>query len=391
MDVNQLANELEDYVIEQRRFFHSYPEVSWEEVRTTGAIGRQLREMGLEPIHFEDISGVYTEIKGKKAAEDNRVLLLRADIDGVLMREETGLPFASKNHGLMHATGRDCHIAMMLGVARILHSLEHEFSGTVRILFQSAEESAQGSREYISRGILKGVQAAYAAHVCGDLDAPKIDVTAGYRMASADKFTLEIFGQAASGSQPHLGRDAIVAAADVIFSVQTYVSRNNDPTNPLAITIGKISGGTQRNLISDYVRMEGTARTHSAQTRGKIERELADIVSYTAAAHGCRASLRYQYMLPPLENDVRLSSMVAKAAERLCMEGDLVYVPPMMSSEDFSNYGEHVPCVYVNLGCANRDLGYTESNYSSKFTVDESILKRGIALGVQFVLEYMSK
>lgn len=391
MDINLLADQYELYIIDQRRFFHKYPEAAWEEVQTTIAIERQLQDMGLEPIHFEDISGLYTEIKGKKSDGNRKRLLLRADIDGVLIREETNLPFSSVNRGLMHATGRDCHIAMMLGAAKMLHQLEDEFSGTVRILFQAAEESAQGSMEYISRGILDGVDAAYAARVYGNLEAPKIDVTAGYRMASADKFTLEIFGQTASGSQPHLGKDAIVTSASVISSIQTYVSRRNDPTNPLTITIGKISGGTQRNLIADYVRMEGTVRTHSAQTRDVIKTELSDIIAHTAAAHGCRASLQYQYMLPPLENDAKLSAMVSKAAEKLFGEDALVHLPPLMSSEDFSNYSQYVPCVYVNLGCANRELGYTENNYSSKFMVDERVLKRGTALSVQFALDYLHK
>lgn len=347
--------------------------------------------MGLKPFRFEDISGVYTEICGKKSSSDSKTLLLRADIDGVLVREETGLPFSSVNHGLMHATGRDCHIAMMLGAAKILKLLQEEFTGKVRILFQAAEESAQGSKEYIGRGILRGVDAVYAAHVYGNLEAPKIDVASGCRMASADKFTMEVFGQTANGSQPHLGKDAIVAAADIISTIQSYVSRNNDPSNPLVITIGKISGGTQRNLIADHVRMDGTVRTHSTETRRKMESELSEMIEHVAMAHGCRARLQYQYMLPPQENNAKLTAIAAKAAEKLFSAEHLVHLPPLMSSEDFSNYGENVPCIYVNLGCANQRLGYTENNYSSKFMVDESILKRGTALCVQFVLDYLSK
>ena len=391
MDLLELADRYEPYMIDQRRFFHRYPEAAWEEVQTTLAIEYQLRNMGLEPVRFEDISGVYAEIRGKKTPERGCTLLLRADIDGVLLQEETGLSFSSVKRGLMHATGRDCHIAMMLGAARMLLGLADEFSGTVRVLFQAAEESAQGSKECIARGILKGVDAAYAARVYGRLEAPMIDASPGYRLASADKFTIEVFGQAASAGQPHLGRDAIVAAADMIGEIQTYVSRRNNPTSPLAITIGQISGGTQRNLISDYAKMEGTVRAQSVETREKIKADLTALAEHTAAMHGCRTQFQYQYMLPPLENDEELSAIVMGAAERLFGKHVLAHFPPLMSSEDFSNYGEHVPCVYVNLGCANRQLGYTENNYSSRFMVDESVLKRGAALCVQFALDYFNQ
>lgn len=392
MDVNRLADECEAYVIEQRRWFDQYPEVAWEEVQTTIAIEERLRDIGLEPARFEDISGVYCEIRGGKRGPGSKTLLLRADIDGVILREETGLPFASVNRGLMHATGRDCHIAMMLGAARILYRLRDELEGDVRLLFQGAEESAQGALEYIRRGIMDGVDAVYASHVYGGLEAFQTDVTPGHRMASADKFSIEIFGRSAYGSLPHLGKDAIVAAAGVIFDVQSYVSRNSNPLYPLAVTIGTIQGGTQRNIIAGHVRMEGTVRTHSAEIREKIEGELRNIIEHSAAAHGCGARLEYHYMLPPLVNDKALSRIAARAAERLRPAGDvLTGMPPVMSSEDFACYGGHAPCVYVNLGCTNRQLGYVENNYSSKFTVDEGVLRYGTALCVQFTVDYLKE
>lgn len=392
MNIKQLAEECEAYVIAQRRWFHKYPEVAWEEVQTTVAIENQLRDIGLEPIRFEDISGVYCDIQGGKSGIDSKTLLLRADIDGVILREETGLPFASVNRGLMHATGRDCHIAMMLGAARLLYQLRDSLEGNVRILFQGAEESAQGALEYIRRGIMDGVDAVYAAHVYGGLEANRIDVTPGHRMASADKFSIEIFGRSAYGSLPHLGKDAIVAAAGVIFDVQSYVSRNSNPLYPLAVTIGTIQGGTQRNIIAGHVCMEGTVRTHSAEIREKIEGELRDIIEHSAAAHGCGARLDYQYMLPPLVNDETLSRIAARAAEKFFPTGGvLTNMPPLMSSEDFACYGGHAPCIYANLGCTNQQLGFVGNNYSSKFTVDEGVLKYGTALCVQFTVDYLKE
>ena len=392
MNIKQLADECEAYVMEQRRWFHKYPEAAWEEVQTTIAIEDRLRDIGLHPVRFEDISGVYCDIQGGKSGPGSKTLLLRADIDGVLLREETGLPFASVNRGLMHATGRDCHIAMMLGAARLLHRLRADLEGNVRILFQGAEESAQGALEYIRRGIMADVDAVYAAHVYGGLEAYRTDVTPGHRMASADKFSIEIFGKSAYGSLPHLGKDAIVAAAGIIFDVQSYVSRNSNPLYPLAVTIGTIQGGTQRNIIAGHVRMEGTVRTHSTEIQEKIEGELRNIIEQSAAAHGCSAQLEYHYMLPPLVNDEVLSRIAAQAAGKLFPAGNvLTNMPPLMSSEDFACYGGHAPCIYVNLGCTNQQLGYVENNYSSRFTVDEGVLKYGTALCVQFTLDYLKE
>lgn len=392
MDIKYLANACEDYIIEQRRWFHRHPEVAWEEVQTTIAIEEQLRKIGLEPVRFEDISGVSCEIRGGRSGSGSKTLLLRADIDGVILREETGLPFASANRGLMHATGRDCHIAMLLGAARLLYQIQDELEGNVRLLFQGAEETAQGAPEYIQRGILSGVDAVYATHVYGGLEAGQVEITPGHRMASADKFAIEITGRSAYGSLPHLGKDAIVAAAGVIFDVQSYVSRNSNPLYPLAVTIGTIQGGTQRNIIANHVRMEGTVRTHSTEIRKKIEQELGDIIFHSTAAHGCSVKLDYQYMLPSLENDARLSQIAAGSARKVFSpEAVLTNMPPSMSSEDFAHYGKHVPCVYVNLGCAGPQLSFVENNYSSKFMVDEGILKNGTALCVQFVADYLKE
>lgn len=390
MDIANLAAEYEEYVIEQRRRFHRFPELAWEEVQTTLAIEHQLREIGLEPIRFDDISGVCAYIWGGRAGRGSKTILLRADIDGVPIQENTGLEFTSANHGVMHACGRDCHIAMLLGAAKILKRLQPNLAGTVKLFFQAAEESAQGSQEYINRGLLEDVDAVYGAHVYGGMEAPLIDVSPGYRMASADKFDIEVIGLAAHGSLPHTGHDALVAAASIITNLQTYVSRNNDPLNPLVITIGTIRGGTQRNIIAGRVRMEGTVRMHSAERRKGIETGMRSIVEKTAEALGCEAKLNYQYMLPPLYNDPKLCSIAAGAVKRLFGEEKLTSTPPVMASEDFACLLENLPGLYVNIGCASRELGYTQTNYSSSFMVDERILKNGAALCAQVALDYLS-
>lgn len=390
MDIAKLAEEQESYVIEQRRRFHRFPELAWEEVQTTLAIECQLREIGLEPIRFDDISGVCAYIRGGQAGPGSKTILLRADIDGIPIQENTGLAFSSVNHGVMHACGRDCHIAMLLGAAKILKALQSSLCGTVKLFFQAAEESAQGAQEYIKRGILEDVDAVYGAHVYGGMEAPLIDVSPGYRMASADKFDIDVIGQSAHGSLPHTGRDALVAAASIITNLQTYVSRNNDPLNPLVVNIGTIHGGSQRNILAGRVRMEGTVRMHSAERRKGIESGMRTIIEKTAEALGCEAKLYYQYMLPSLYNDPKLSGIAANAVRNLFGDDFLGYAPPVMASEDFACLTEALPGLYVNIGCASQPLGYTKNNYSSGFMVDESILKNGAALCAQVVLDYLS-
>lgn len=381
----------EEYIIEQRRHFHSIPELSWEEVQTTIDIETELLKMGLKPIRFDGISGVWVEIKGEGTTKKPKVILLRADIDGVEMTEKTELPFASRNHGLMHASGRDCHIAMMLGVAKILNERRKDLKGTIKILFQPAEEVAQGAAEYIKRGILEHVDAVYAAHICGRLKSSFFDISYGYRMAGADKVDIEIKGNSAHGSLPHLGNDAIVASALVVNAIQNYVSRKNNPLEPLVISLGTIHGGHQRNTIADYVKLEGTVRTHSIGVREQVEKDMKELVQYTAATMGCTAMVHYQHVLPPLSNDPGLAMIAYKSTEKIFGEQAIVHLPAVMASEDFAFYTEKVPGIYINIGCASSVLEEKQDNYSPYFQPEEKVLKDGTAICVQFVIDYFNK
>ena len=249
MDIRALAEKYEGYIIEQRRWFHAHPELSWEEVGTNDHIQEELEKMGLEVHRFEGRPGCTAMIYGGKAVPGAKTVALRADIDALPVEEKTGLSFASENPGVMHACGHDNHMAMLLGAAKILTTIRDEIPGTVKLLFQPAEETAQGAKAMIAEGVLKGVDAIYGAHIWGDFDAPYIDVSAGNRMACCDTFRITVEGSSTHGSTPHLGTDAIVAAASIIMNIQTYVSRNNDPLNPLVVTVGKIDGGSLPYLL----------------------------------------------------------------------------------------------------------------------------------------------
>ncbi|MFA9423800.1 MAG: amidohydrolase [Sedimentibacter sp.] len=388
MNIKVSAEKYNDYIIERRRFYHSMPELSFEEVKTTKAIAEDLKNMGIEVETFPDYNGLVGTIKGSKPG---KTVMLRADIDALPVEEHTGLPYASTN-GNMHACGHDAHISMLLGGAKILADMKDELKGTVKLLFQAAEESCYGAKYYVEKGVLDGVDAVYGMHIWGSLDAPYFSLESGNRMASVDNFKIIVTGVSSHGSAPHLGKDAVIAASSIIMNIQTVVSRINDPLNPLVVTIGTIKGGQRFNIIANHVEMEGTIRTHSREVRATVEKILREIVENTGKALGCKAELEYSYFASPVINDHEdINNIVRAAAVKLYGEESLVHMPKLMGSEDFAYLAEAVPGFYGFLGCRNEKKGLIYSNHNDKFTVDESVLHRGSALYAQFAYDFLEE
>lgn len=390
MDILTLAKAAEPHIIDLRRDLHRHPELSWQEVRTTEAVAAELAALGIPTRRFEGRTGVLGTLKGQAGA-GGKTLLLRADIDALPIQENTGLPFASENAGVMHACGHDTHTAMLLGAARVLRGLADQFAGEVRFLFQPAEELSSGADYCIDQQVLSGVDAAFGVHIWGDFDAPYLSIQDGSRMASCDNFTLTVRGVAAHGSAPQQGVDAVVAAAAIIMQLQTVVSRMSDPRVPLVVTIGRIQGGQRFNIIADTVEMVGTVRTHDKALRKQVEGLIRRVCEHTAAAYGATAELAYEYLAAPVINDPALAGLARAAATRLFGEGVLRDIPPQMSSEDYAAYLERVPGVFCFLGGRNEALGYGAPNHNERFAIDEAVLVRGAALYAQFALDYLSK
>ena len=389
MDIRALAEQYESYIIEQRRWFHAHPELSWEEFGTTDHIQQELEKMGLEVHRFDDRPGCTAMIYGGKAAPGAKTVALRADIDALPVEEKTGLPFTSQNPGVMHACGHDNHMAMLLGAARILCDLKDELAGNVKLLFQAAEETCFGAEYYVQQGVLDGVDAIYGQHIWAGLEAPYLNVQPGVRMASCDNFTITVEGSSTHGSTPHLGTDAIVAAASIIMNIQTIVSRNNDPLNALVVTIGEIHGGQRFNILANKVVMEGTCRTHSREMRGKIEPLLRRVCEDTAAAFGARAELKYDAFPSPVINDHDdLNQIAHDAAVKLYGEEGIKEMPRVMGSEDFAYFMDVVPGIFGFLG--SRDAEHQASNHNDCYDVPEEVLKRGAAMHAQFAADYLS-
>ena len=262
MNFKEEIQELDSYIKKHRRYIHQHPELTFQEKNTTAYLQKALEAENITTETFPDYGGVIGIIKGDKPG---KTVLLRADIDALRIVEKNGLPFQSENTGVMHACGHDCHSAMLLGAGKVLQRHKKDLSGTVKLLFQAAEESGHGVEYYIKHGCLQGVDGAMAIHVMPDIPGGTLNIEEGPRMASCTNFYLKIKGTSAHGSTPHLGKDAIVAASSIIMNLQTLVSRENDPLNPLVLTFGSVRAGKQFNIICDQVELAGTIRTFSPE------------------------------------------------------------------------------------------------------------------------------
>lgn len=388
MDIKALSEKHESYIIDRRRYYHACPEVSGEEVETTKALAADLEALGIEVSFMKNHTGLTGLLRGGKPG---KTIALRADIDGLKLVEDTGLPFASKN-GNMHACGHDSHIAMLLGAAKILAEVKDELCGNVKLLLQPAEEIAQGARWMMDEGVMEGVDAVFGMHIWGDFDAPYIDVTPGLRMAGCHLFDIDVYGKAAHGSAPEKGLDAITVAAAVINNLQQYVSRMSSPTEPLVLTIGTINGGERFNVIPDHVHMDGTIRTFA--TGDKSERIMRQIIENTCAAFGAKGVLDYKYMtIPGINDNEQLNRLAHDAVVKLYGNEGIGHLPTLTGSEDFFWFGENVPYLYAFIGSRNAAKGaeYTYTNHEKTYTVDEDVLKRGSAFTAQLACDYLAE
>ena len=389
MDIKALAKEAESYIIDRRRHFHAHPELSFKEWETTKTIVAELEAMGIEVQTFPDYPGCIGTLDTGKPG---RTLMLRADIDALPVLEKTGLDFASKNEGVMHACGHDTHIAMGLGAAKVLSSIKDELCGKVKFLFQSGEEMGCGARYYVENGYLDDVDGVFGMHIWHTLKSPYVSVESGNRMASMTNFTINVKGYQSHGSAPQDGHDAIVAASAIVMALQTYVSRKNNPINPLVLSVGKFHGGAMYNIICPDVELEGTIRTYSRTLRNSMEDDLNNIIQSTAKAHGCTATLDLRHMLPAVINeDEEMCNLAYNAGLKLFGEEGLGHMDALMGSEDFSLLMDKVPGFFAFIGTHNDEAGIIYPNHNEKYTSDEGQLYKGSALAAQFAVDFLNK
>ena len=384
---------LADKMVAVRRAIHERPELSNLEQGTSTLVRRELEAAGITDIAPVAGTGLVATLTGTDD-QPGRVFALRADMDALPIQEaRDDLSFMSKNAGVMHACGHDAHTAILLGATLALNALRDQWQGTLRCIFQPAEEAEPlGGREIVRSGQLEGVEGVLALHVDPDIDAGMIGVRDGALLAGGQEFTLTIDGCSAHAARPHLGVDTISIAAAVIQELQKIPSRRVDPLEPVVVTVGRIRGGTAKNVIADRTVIEGTFRVLRESMRGEIKTLIADIASGVASAHGATATLATSEGEPVLENDIGINDLVRSSAASVLGDACVREIAsPSMGSEDFAFYVHAVPGAMFRLGVRNPSLGHTYPVHHPKFGVDEAALPVGAAVMVEAAQRFLSK
>ncbi|GAA6324977.1 M20 family metallopeptidase [Fusobacterium ulcerans] len=388
--IEKLIDEVFDEILAFRRDIHKYPELSNDEKETSKKIIKILKGNNIDDLKLNSLN--YGIIGQVNSYENKKTLLLRADMDGLPLMEETNLPYSSQNSHIMHACGHDFHSSILLGVIIILNKLKEKLNGNVRFMFQHAEENSPigGSKEMISLGVLEDVDEAYAMHVLG-IPLGKIEICPGVATAKSDRFKIKISGKSCHGSLPNEGKDPIIVAGNIIASIQTIISRNLSYSEKAVISIGKIYGGDRYNIIANNVIMEGTVRTFGDKINNIVKVKLKEIIEYISKAYGCIGELEYTDGYVSVYNDISLSNDIKNILENtLGKENVIINTIPTSIGEDFSYISRKVPSVFMWIG------GESEKNkglcklHSSKFIADERILKIGMKSLINVVVNRLS-
>lgn len=388
MLIKEIGERYGDYVTLMRRKFHRCPEIALQEVETCRMICEELQRMGLAP---KVVCGTGVMVDIGDRFKSGRTVCIRADIDALQVTEETGAAYASENPGYMHACGHDAHIAMNLGCAQILSDIQDELNGSVRLIFEPAEEVAKGALGMIGSGALDEVDTIYGTHVWGDVPAGMFSAEAGPRMASADFFTIRVKGKSVHGSLPHKGIDPIAAAAAIINALQVVFHREIDAAEPAVLSFCQIHGGNTDNAIPEEVTIGGTTRAFSPKVRQSFPGIMERVIRDTASAFRAEAVLDYRFGSSPVSNDPTCSDRALKAITKNYGAEAVTLQKPTMGGENFSEYQAMVPGVFVFLGVRNEELGAVYPNHSSHFSMDESVLIRGSVAAVQYAVDFLEE
>ena len=366
-----------------RRHFHANPELSFKEQKTSAYIAKYLRDLGLSPIHNEKNNSVVVDIKGSRPG---KTIALRADIDALPVLEENELDFKSKNEGVMHACGHDTHTAMLLACARVFLE-NNDYAGTVRMLFQPAEEMPPGGAiDLVREGHLKGVDAVFGMHVWPNLATGNFAFHQGSMMAAADFIEITINGKGSHGSEPQKSNDAIVAACAVVTALQSVVSRNVAPLESAVLSIGAINGGFAHNIIAHEVELKGTIRTLTPEIRKLVQERSTLLAENTARAYGCEAVVKHIEGYPPLINDANMAQFMKNSAASIFPESTLHdLAQPVLGGEDFAYYTQEVPGAFAFIG-----VNSPHPLHTPKFMVDERALICGTLLFTKVVKDFLA-
>lgn len=385
MNVKEAAAKYGDYLIEMRRYFHAHPEISGKEYETSKRVKSELDKFGIpwRPCGME--TGILATIQG---AKPGKTILLRGDMDALTVQEESGLPFASENPGVMHACGHDCHISTLLTAARVLNDVKADLCGTVRLAFQPAEETAEGAKSMIENGALDGVDGCFGIHVWSNVSAGKVALAPGPRMAAADQFSIDVKGKGGHGSAPHQCVDAAVVTSAIVTNLQTIVSREIDPGDPAVLTVGRMEAGTRWNVVAEYGRLEGTTRYFTRDLYQRFPEMMERVVTQTAQTFRAEAKLKYDHIVPPTINDDHMTEVAIGAAAKALSPDAVISIDRITGGEDFSFFMEKVPGAIALMGVGNEACGAVWPQHSGKYRVDEDALINSVLLYAQVAVDF---
>jgi amidohydrolase len=399
-----LLDDVEPAVIEWRRDFHANPELSNREFRTASVVADHLRSLGLEVETEVAHTGVIGILRG---AHPGPMVALRADMDALPVKERVDLPFKSEVVSLyrgeevpiMHACGHDTHIAMLMGAAEVLSAMREDLHGSIKFIFQPAEEGPPpgeegGAELMVKEGVMEDVDVAFGLHINAGTYVGQINYRPRGLMAAVDDFRIVLKGKQAHGSAPWLGIDPIVTAAQVVNNLQTIVSRNMQLTKAAAVvTVGSIHGGVRSNIIPEDLEMLGTIRTFEPEMRETLHKRFREIVGHTAASNGATAEIQLPYSAhyPVTYNDPDLTASMLPTLERIAGAENINLIDAVTGAEDFSYFAREVPGLYVFVGGKPLDLPADQSvsHHTPDFFIDESGMKLGLQAYVNLALDYM--
>ncbi len=395
-EIARAAESLRAKLIETRRDFHMHPELSNREERTSRAVAEKLRALGLDEVKTGvGKYGVVALLKGK---QPGGVVAVRADMDALPIQETINVLYKSRNDGVKHACGHDAHMTIELGVAEILSKMRDQIRGSIKFIFQPAEEGAPpgergGAKFMIEEGCLENPRpsAIFGLHVMPNIEVGQIGYNSGPAMASSDRFSITVRGKKVHGAYPHDGIDTVVVAAECVTALQTIRSRRINTQEPLVITIGSIHGGNRFNIIADEVKLEGTMRTLNEEVRAQAIEMMKQTLAGVTSAYGASYEIEFGSNNPVTYNDPALVEATLPMMRRIAGEKNIITPRPQMGAEDFSLYQKAIPGFFYFLGVGNKAKGITAMIHTPEFDIDEESLVVGVKVMSNVLLDYLDR
>jgi len=385
------ARAIQGRIVNDRRTIHSHPEMAYDEKQTSTLVQARLRDLGIPFRSGLAETGVEAQIKGELG--DGPCVLLRADMDALPIEEQSGVPFASEIPGVMHACGHDAHTAMLLGAAQLLLDRRSQFAGTVKLMFQPAEEGGAGAARMIEDGLLGDpkVDAAFMLHVWPDLEAGQVSCGPGPLLAGADSFTITVEGRGAHAARPHESIDPVVVGSQIVAAVQTLVSREVDPVVPAVVTIGSFNAGNRHNVIADRAVLTGTIRAYDNDLFEHLEKRLREVVTGVAGSLRAKAHIEFEMRYPPSICDPAMAERLGESARTLLGPDAVLLSTPEMGAEDFAFVLQEVPGAMLWLGVKDPAWPKPKPVHTATFDIDESALPIGSSALAGVALDYLKR